>query len=96
MSKFKVLESSEQNYQKIELEELKRGNYAQAIEHIELCQRNLWKTTYISADSDLININLEDFFKVEIPKLEPDISSSSEAEIYKKKKSSSRSKKYEK
>ena len=35
LSKSKVLESSEQNYQKIELEELKRGNYAQAIEHIE-------------------------------------------------------------
>ena len=38
----------------------------------------------ISADSDLININLEEIFKVEIHKLELDISSSSEAEISEK------------
>lgn len=46
--------------------------------------KEFYEKLYTCADSDLININLEDIINVEIPKLEPDISSSLEAEISEK------------
>lgn len=39
---------------------------------------------FTCADSDLININLEENVNVDISKLDPDISSSIEAEIFEK------------
>ena len=66
---------------KVELEEgeiiYKQSNI---LNHVKEFYENL----YTCADSDLININLEEIIKVDIPKLEPDISSSLEAEISEK------------